>query len=155
MASHASPETDEDPALVSRLSQPFSDTPDKRTPRPYHAQSASASSATRPSTPPSDKEMNLTLASGISQRSSGAAEEQGQSVASQPIWLLPTPIKLHHNTNFMILIGLISSGLPADISDEQIGEPSRYGESSVTNPNNPAWAGTEVWMVLPLRNLDH
>jgi len=44
----------------------------------------------------------------------------------------------------MILIGLISSGLPADISDEQTGEPNCYEESSITDLDNPARAGTEV-----------
>jgi len=51
----------------------------------------------------------------------------------------------------MILIGLISSGLPADLPDEKTGETSRYGESSMINMDNPA----EVCMTLSLRNLDH
>jgi len=55
----------------------------------------------------------------------------------------------------MIFIGLISSGLPADISDEQTGEHSEYEESSMTDLDNPAWADTEVWMALSPRDLDH
>lgn len=84
MTSHASPKTDEEPALVSRLSQPPSDSPDERISGLYHTRSVSASPVTRSPTPPSDGENNnLALASDdISQRSPDAAEEQGQSVAS-------------------------------------------------------------------------
>jgi len=77
--SHASPKTDEEPALVSRLSQPSSNTPDEHILPLHHAQSASSSPVTRPSTPLGDvSNNNLARASRISQ-SPDATEEQGQS----------------------------------------------------------------------------
>ena len=55
----------------------------------------------------------------------------------------------------MILIALISSGVPADIDGEQTGEPNRYGESSVADMGHLAGAGSGVWMAFSLRNIDH
>jgi len=78
MASYTSSNTDEeDLALALRLSQLSSDAFDENISRLYHTRSASASPVTLPSTPRSD-ESNLAL---TSQRSH-AAEEQGQSIAS-------------------------------------------------------------------------
>jgi len=147
---------EEDLALALRLSQLSSDTSDEHISGLYHTRSASASPATRSSTPPSIGENNnLALASRISQRSPNTTDEQGQSVASNQS--APARRDSHQTApqpefDDVTVIGLISSGLQADISDEQTGEPSQYGDSSMTDR---ACAGTQVWVAWSLQNLDH